>query len=139
MSELNKLARYLHEIKMPFSQYDCNKEYDEDDFIIKLDRHQICVPDQDTPVWDVICQYGSYGYEQGLLEAYGAIVDEEEDGNTVAGYLTAEDVIARMKKYHLDDARSMIHKMREEYPSKATKMLRAYDKLYPMNVDCGWK
>jgi hypothetical protein len=29
--------------------------------------------------------------------------------------------------------------MEEEYPSKATKMLQAYDKKYPMNVDCGWK
>lgn len=139
MSELNKLARYLHEIKMPFSQYDCNKVYDEEGFIIKLDRHQICVPDQDTPVWDVICQYGSYGYEKGLLEAYGAIVDYEEDSDSVVGNLTADDVIARMKKYHLDDARSMIHKMGEMYPSKATKMLQAYDKKYPMNVDCGWR
>ena len=81
MRELDKLAKYLHEIKMPFMQYECNKKFDERDLIFTLDRHQICVPDQDTPVWDVICQYGSYGYEEGLLEAYGAIVDEEEDGS----------------------------------------------------------
>lgn len=139
MTELDKLAEYLYEIKMPFMQYECNKAYDEKDFIFTLDRHQICVPDQDTPVWDVICQYGSIGYKEGLLEAYGAIVNEEEDGDCVVGYLTADDVIARMKKYRLDDARSMILKMREDYPSKATKMLRALDKKSPMNVDCGWR
>ena len=139
MRELDKLAEYLHKIEMPFMQYECNKTFDEKDLIFTLDRHQICVPDQDTPVWDVICQYGSIGYKEGLLEAYGAIVDEEEDGDCVVGYLTADDVIARMKKYHVHDVRDMLHRMNKEYPSKATKMLQVLDETHPMNVDCGWR
>ena len=115
MSELDKLAEYLHKIKMPFMQYECNKKFDERDLIFTLDRHQICVPDQDTPVWDVICQYGSYGYEEGLLEAYGAIVDEEEDGNTVVGYLTAEDVIKRLEKTGLNNSEKMLELVRLKY------------------------
>ena len=124
MRELDKLAKYLREIEMPFMQYECNKTFDERDFIFTLDRHQICVPDQDTPIWDVICQYGSIGYEKGLLEAYGVIVDEEIDGDIVVGYLTADDVIKRLKKYGLD---------------KPEKMLELVQLKYRNQVDCAWK
>lgn len=124
MKELDKLAKYLREIEMPFMQYECNKTFDERDFIFTLDRHQICVPDQDTPIWDVICQYGSIGYEKGLLEAYGVIVDEEIDGDIVVGYLTADDVIKRLKKYGLD---------------KPEKMLELVQLKYHNQVDCAWK
>ena len=93
MSELDKLAKYLHKIKMPFEQYECDKQWDIDDCIIVMDRHQICVPNQEYPIWDAICQKGSYGYKEGLLEIYGVIVDEAIDGDTVAGWLTADDVI----------------------------------------------
>lgn len=123
MRELDKLAKYLREIEMPFMQYECNKTFDERDFIFTLDRHQICVPDQDTPIWDVICQYGSIGYEKGLLEAYGVIVDEEIDGDIVVGYLTADDVIKRLKKYGLD---------------KPEKMLELVQLKYHNQVDCAW-
>lgn len=115
MRELDKLAKYLREIEMPFMQYECNKTFDERDFIFTLDRHQICVPDQDTPIWDVICQYGSIGYEKGLLEAYGVIVDEEIDGDTVVGYLTADDVIKRLKKYGLDKPEKMLELVQLKY------------------------
>ena len=115
MRELDKLAKYLHEIEMPFMQYECNKTFDERDLIFTLDRHQICVPDQDTPIWDVICQYGSIGYEKGLLEAYGAIVDEEIDGDTVVGWLTADDVIKRLKKYGLDKPEKMLELVQLKY------------------------
>lgn len=124
MRELDKLAKYLREIEMPFMQYECNKTFDERDFIFTLDRHQICVPDQDTPIWDVICQYGSIGYEKGLLEAYGVIVDEEIDEDIVVGYLTADDVIKRLKKYGLD---------------KPEKMLELVQLKYHNQVDCAWK
>ena len=36
MRELDKLAKYLHEIKMPFMQYECNKKFDERDLIFTL-------------------------------------------------------------------------------------------------------
>lgn len=115
MRELDKLAKYLREIEMPFMQYECNKTFDERDFIFTLDRHQICVPNQDTPIWDVICQYGSIGYEKGLLEAYGVIVDEEIDGDIVIGYLTADDVIKRLKKYGLDKPEKMLELVQLKY------------------------
>ena len=100
MTELDKLAKYLKDNHIPFERYDCDKQFDDDDFTIKLDRHQICVPKWgENCKWDAICQEGSYGYERGLLEIYGELVpDEEED--SVIGFLTAEQVIERIKPWH---------------------------------------
>ena len=97
MSELDILAQYLKDHNIPFERYDCSKE----DFEINgectfyIDRHQICVPNQQYILWDVICQEGSYGYRDGLLEAFGDIVEVDD---TVEGYLTAQDVIERIEK-----------------------------------------
>lgn len=63
-----------------------------------LDRHQICVPSEKFKAWDVICHYGSYGYEEGLLEIYGDIVPEDA-GDSVQGWLTADDVIKLVEEW----------------------------------------
>lgn len=42
-------------------------------------------------LWDAICGYGSYGFEDGLLEIMGDIVPGKDD---VLGWLTADDVLA---------------------------------------------
>lgn len=46
--------------------------------------------------WDVICHDFSYGHELGLLELMGSLVSEDYD-DEVEGWLTAEDIIDRMK------------------------------------------
>ena len=51
-----------------------------------------------TRLWDVICQKGSYGYEEGLLEAMGSPIVKWSDGDSVVGYLTAQDVINRLEE-----------------------------------------
>ena len=97
MSELDILTQYLKDHNIPFERYDCSKEDFEinDECTFYIDRHQICVPNQQYILWDVICQEGSYGYRDGLLEAYGDIVEVDD---TVEGYLTAQDVIERIEK-----------------------------------------
>lgn len=90
MSELDKLEQYLKGKGIKYERID------ENTFI--RDRHQINVFDSDGKIaWDAICHRGSYGYEQGLLEIYGKLVDEEKDGDSVVGWLTAEDVIKRIE------------------------------------------
>lgn len=59
--------------------------------------NQVAVYDEGYFKWAAICHYGSYGYEEGLLEIMGDIVDEKKDGGSVAGWLTAEEVIKRLK------------------------------------------
>jgi len=97
MSELDILTQYLKKRNIPFERYDCDKEIKlDDEYTFYIDRHQICVPNQKYSLWDAICQKGSYGYEDGLLEIYGDIVENENDN--VEGCLTAQDVIERIEK-----------------------------------------
>ena len=60
--------------------------------------HQIIVFDSyGHRQWDVVCRPGSYGYEEGLLEAMGDPVVTWKDGDSVVGFLTAQDVIKRLE------------------------------------------
>lgn len=53
----------------------------------------------DDRVCSVILHKGSYGREKGLLEIMGLLTDEEYECDSVAGYLTADDVFNRIKKH----------------------------------------
>lgn len=113
MNELDKLEAYLKahgyfyertdiECTLPdISRKECIRRFHH-----PFDRHQIIVYDCDISdlneheqrehiAWDVICHWGSYGYEEGLLEGMGDIFN---DGFDVEGHLTAEDVIAKLEK-----------------------------------------
>jgi hypothetical protein len=92
MSELDKLENFLKNNGIGYKRIDENTD--------TWGRHQINVFDSDGNIaWDAICQRGSYGFENGLLEIYGNIVDEEKDGDSVVGWLTAKDVIARLGNF----------------------------------------
>lgn len=47
-----------------------------------------------TDEWDAVCHSYSYGHEEGLLEIMGSIVSVDDD--TVEGWLTAKDILARL-------------------------------------------
>ena len=96
MTELDKLEQYL---KTSGREYE---RYDEDNYVAtcagvrNLNRHQIVVADADGEyLWDAICHYGSYGYEDGLLEVMGEALIGHGD---VEGWLTAADVIQMIEK-----------------------------------------
>lgn len=98
MSELDKLEEYLKVHDYDYERYDTEERLDPHGLIASLDRHQIVVTrDDGDRAWDAICQRGSYGYEEGLLEIYGDIVWADIDGDSVAGWLTAQDVINRIE------------------------------------------
>lgn len=88
LEEMNKLEDYLKSNNVPYKREDRNgvKVFGE---VLYGDRHQITGLDEKGEYkWDVICHYGSYGFEAGLLEFY--------DGEDVDGFLTAEDVIRKI-------------------------------------------
>lgn len=91
MSELDKLEAYLKEHGYEYTR----KDVDEDPY---MDVHQIAVYENGQRLWDAICHIGSYGYEEGLLEIMGNIVWDNIDGDIVRGWLTANDVIARIER-----------------------------------------
>lgn len=53
----------------------------------------------DARVCSVILHKGSYGRSEGLLEIMGLLTNKELECDTVAGYLTADDVFGRIKKH----------------------------------------
>ena len=99
MSELDKLEAYLKDKGIPYTREDKEERRDQQGYILSMPRHQIIVNDSEgRRLWDAICQRGSYGNEEGLLEVMGSPVVREEDGDSICGWLTAEDVIARLEE-----------------------------------------
>ena len=89
LTELNKLEAYLKANGYVYFRHD--REATEDRF----DWHQIIVKDGWSQ-WDAVCHYASYGYESGLLEVMGSIVEDNQP-YCVDGYLTADDIIKRLE------------------------------------------
>ena len=54
---------------------------------------------------DVVIHDGSYGHELGLLEAMGFDITDEEYGDEVVGYLTAEQAFEFFKRQYEKDKR----------------------------------
>lgn len=68
-----------------------------------MDGWQICYPTATRTskkcVMDAIQHFGSYGKDENLLEIMGLLTEEEAEHDSVAGYLTAENVFERIKKH----------------------------------------
>ena len=90
--ELDKLEEYLKEHEIPYEREDVDGDPSESPVL--LDFHQITVFDEKgAKLWDVICHYGSYGYDEGLLEIMGSISKKQD----VEGNLTAATIINRIE------------------------------------------
>lgn len=85
LTEMNKLEDYLKANGFEYQREDEDAE--------PMDKHQIIVFENGVRSWDVICHYGSYGGDEGLLEGMGDLF-----GPDVDGYLTAEDVIKKIEE-----------------------------------------
>ena len=59
---------------------------------------QICYPSRENLICSVVQHGGSYGGRDGKLEIMGLLTDEEEERDSVVGWLTAEEVFARIQK-----------------------------------------
>lgn len=92
MSELDKLEAYLKEHGYKYERID-----EENEHFPTISRHQIIVYDEDeNRVFDAICNPGSYGFEEGLLEVMGSRVVRSDD--SVEGWLTADEIIKRLEE-----------------------------------------
>ena len=87
MSEPLRLASLLLTCNIPHAVRKC------------LDGVQVCYPSCENPISDAVCHSGSYGHEKGLLEIMG-LVNADEVGDLVEGWLTAEEVCARWAKHY---------------------------------------
>ena len=107
MIEILKLKQMLEEANIPFEFTDDKNNYKEIEATNNLalikaaeelaNSYQIIIYKNGEILCDVIYGYGSYGYEQGLLEIMGGLTKEENENSSVLGYLTAEEVFKRFK------------------------------------------
>lgn len=90
--EILKLKQMLEDEKIPF-------EFNDDFFGgYKQPSYQIIVFDKNNQkLCDAIYHFGSYGYEQGLLEIMGGLTAKERENDSVLGHLTANEVFKRFK------------------------------------------
>lgn len=87
-TEMTKLIEILTKSNIPFEITPC------------WGAPQVWYPNRKHAVCDAVCHKFSYGGKDGLLEIMG-LVDEEEGGDDVEGYLTAEEVANRIfEHYH---------------------------------------
>lgn len=109
--EIFKLHRMLDEAEIQHEFFD--ESIDEKYYMpgsIDGTKYHIFYPSLDdfrkalnasTYTTDVGCSviegYGTYGHEQDLLEIMGLLTPEEEEHDSVCGYLTAENVFERIK------------------------------------------
>lgn len=116
MTEMKKLDKYLTEHNIEYSYKRRWPETDMQQNIMRVTATgtiyytkkenaidggwQIVVNDDNGEyLWDAICGYGSYGSDKGLIEIMGCIVPEDVC-DSVEGWLTADEVIDRIKKYY---------------------------------------
>lgn len=66
-----------------------------------MDGFQICYPIESPTdrVMDAIEHSGSYGNESDLLEIMGLLTPEEQEHDSVLGYLSAKDVFKRIERH----------------------------------------
>lgn len=81
MSEMEKLQKWLNENNIKYERHAGG---------LIIERNQIIVETEEIKL-SFICHYGSYGYEQGLIEMYDFM-------NEPIGYLTAEDCINKLNE-----------------------------------------
>ena len=89
-TEILKLDKMLTDAKIPHTL---------DRF---LDGWQVIYSINGKRIADAIQHCGSYGNEKNLLEIMGLLTPEEEQHDSVRGYLSAEDVFNRMSKHYFD-------------------------------------
>lgn len=86
MKQMDLLEEYLREKEIKYQR----KDMDGGEQIIAYSKNG-------DRLWDAICTKYSYGHERGLLEIMGDIVDGRRVGDSVEGWLTAQDVIDRVE------------------------------------------
>ena len=102
-TEILKLKEMLEEAGIPFTftddSFGVKEKFDAGKPVVKAyyyhmyPAYQIRLGD----LVDVIQHCDSYGNEQDLLEIMGALTKEEEEYDSVLGYLTAEGMFKRFK------------------------------------------
>lgn len=103
MTELDKLEKYLADNGYHYTRHDEDGKYQKkyDMYIpLTIDRHQIYIYEDGKLMCSAICQRGSYGYDEGLIEILSEKLVRIKDD--VEGWLTADEIIKRLEETYGD-------------------------------------
>lgn len=117
MTEMEKLEKMLNVAGIPY------------EVAYPFDKPQIIYPSKENRVCDAICHRGSYGYEDGLLEIMGLV--DEEAGDEVEGYLTADDVFRRIVDHYIPTLEEFRKSTEQMFIDAVRTMWKAYTKYNP--------
>ena len=87
--EFDKLVAMLDEAKIPYDRVDSEWEF--------INIRRVHYPNNENCICSAINGYGTYGGQQGLIEIQGLLTESEAEYDDVVGYLTADDVFARIQ------------------------------------------
>ena len=88
--EINKLANLLDNAGIPYEMEELWGGW------------LLCYPTKEDRESDVICHKYSYGGKEGLLEIMGLANDDDDECDDVIGWLTAENVFARIYTHFMN-------------------------------------
>jgi hypothetical protein len=108
--EILKLKTMLEESKIPFV------------FKELFNGYQIMLNDE----VDAIEHDGSYGWQKDLIEIMGGLTEEENEHDSVLGYLSAEEVFKRFK-YCYENKTSVYKEQMKENEVKELTCIIYYD------------
>ena len=95
--EIFRLKKMLEDAKIPFDFYEMDEEART--IIPTWEHWHINYPSKESCIISAIEGVGSYGEQDDKLEIMGGLTKEEEDGgDNVVGWLTAENVFERIKQ-----------------------------------------
>lgn len=104
--EIFKLKVMLDKANIPYEFYD-RSFIDYKDYSLKYPHYQIIIynpNDKDRGrLISVVEGWGTYGENQDLLEIMGCLTEKEVLGDSVKGYLTAQNVFRRIKKNYFKE------------------------------------
>lgn len=105
--ELDKLIKMLDDAKIPYERDDDDPNHDfyKRTGVVPIRRIKYGkFPEKEIGcICSVICGYGTYGGDEGLLEIMGLLTPSEEENDDVAGWLSADDVFNRIKNHYDSD------------------------------------
>ena len=98
ITEIFVLKGMLKASNIPFDFIDWNEQE-------TYKKYQIGYPTKDASkiVCSIIEGFGTYGSEEDKLEIMGLLTAEEEDGDSVLGYLMADEVFARINRHFINE------------------------------------
>lgn len=117
-TEIFRLKEMLKKENIPF-EFEKNEEYKK--YIIRIPINEsIRKQDNKEPLMIVYQGKYTYGGRNNLLEMYGGMTLEErkEQGEECLGYLTAENVLERIKYCYLNQTRKYINRYEFEKAKK---------------------